>query len=68
MAEEFGILAIRDLSGYLCGVLAYRRDRDLRMGFILSVHLFTAVDVANSLLHVRALLDAVEVRATEMDR
>ena len=47
-------------------LLAYRRDRDLRMGFILSVHLFTAVDVANSLLPVRALLDAMEARATEL--
>ena len=66
VAEKSGILTISDLSGYLCGVLAYRRDRDLRLGFILSVHLFTAVDVANSLLPVRALLDAMEARATEL--
>ncbi len=61
-----GMLITRDPSGYLCGILAYRRDHDLRIGLVLSVQLFTVVDVANSLHGVRALLDAAETRASEL--
>ena len=57
---------MRDLAGYICGVLAYRLDQDLRAGAILAVHLFTAVDLVNSLRTVRALLDAAEMRALEL--
>ena len=65
-SEESGLLALCDGAGYLCGVLAYRRDWDLRAGPILAVPLFTAVDVANSLQIVRALLDAAERQASEL--
>jgi len=39
----------------------------LRAGPILSVRLFTAMDVANSLRPVRALLDAADAQARELD-
>ena len=60
------MLAMRDSSGYLCGILAYRLDHDLRDGPMLSIPLFTAVDVANSLQTVRALLDIARARASEL--
>jgi hypothetical protein len=65
-AGQSGVQALRDATGGLCGVFAYRLDWDLRLGRMLSVQLFTAVDVANSLPTVRALLDAVEVRALQL--
>ena len=39
---------------------------ELLTGPILAVHLFTAIDVANSLLTIRALLDAAEAQALEL--
>jgi hypothetical protein len=65
-AAGSGVLALRDPAGCICGVLAYRLDRDLQAGLILAVHLFTAIDLANSLRTVRALLDAVELRGVEL--
>lgn len=65
-AEGSGVLALRGPGGTICGVLAYRPDQDLRAGPILAVHLFTAVDLVNSLRTVRALLEAAEVCALEM--
>jgi hypothetical protein len=54
------------LGGCFCGVFAYRVARDLLIGPILAVYLFTAVDVANSLRTIRALLVAAETRALEL--
>lgn len=61
-----GMLALRDAGGVICGVIAYRIDRDLRIGRILAVHLFTAADLANSSRLERALLDAADARAVEL--
>jgi hypothetical protein len=66
MGEHAGVLAVRDPSAAICGILAYRLDRDLRAGRMLAVQLFTAVDLANSPRTVQALLDAAEVRAAEL--
>lgn len=66
VAKRSGVLALHDQGGYICGVLAYQLDRDLRAGLILTVQLFTAVDLINSLKTVRALLDAAEARACEL--
>jgi hypothetical protein len=66
MGEHTGVLAVRDPSGSICGILAYRLDRDLRAGRMLAVQLFTAVDLANSPRTVRALLDAAEARAAAL--
>lgn len=61
-----GVLAVRDPAGSICGVLAYRLDRDLRAGPMLAIQLFTAIDLINSPRTVRALLDAAEARACEL--
>jgi hypothetical protein len=61
-----GMVALHDGSGTVCGVLAYRRDQDLRGRATLAVPLFTAVDLANSPRTVRALLDAAEALASEL--
>jgi hypothetical protein len=63
--SQSGVLALSDASGTLCGLLAYRRDQDLRQP-VLAVQLFTVVDLANSPLTARALLDAAEIRAREL--
>jgi hypothetical protein len=64
--DDSAMLAMRDAAGYLCGILAYRVHWLLGVGPILDVHLFTAVDVTNSLQRVRALLDAAEARASAL--
>ncbi len=61
-----GVLALHDSAGFICGVLAYRFDRDLQAGAILAVHLFTVADLVNSPKTVRALIDAAEARASEL--
>jgi hypothetical protein len=61
-----GTLAVHDASHYICGVLTYRLEWDLHAGRIVGVHLFTAVDLMNSLRPAQALLDAVEIRASEL--
>jgi hypothetical protein len=65
-AKRSGVLALRDPAGSICGVLAYRLSRDLQAGPILAVHLFTAVDLQNSLRTVRALLDAANMEALKL--
>jgi hypothetical protein len=64
--KRSGVLALRDPAGCICGVFAYRLDRDLRVGPILTIHLFTAVDLLNSLRPVRALLEAADMQALEL--
>ena len=61
-----GILALRDAANCICGVGAFRLDRDLRAGPILTIHLFTAADLFNSSRIVQVLLDAAETRARDL--
>jgi hypothetical protein len=63
---ESGVLGLRDEARCLCGVLAFRLDRDVVEGPVLAVPLFTAADVANSPRTIRALLDAAETRALDL--
>ncbi|HUB62848.1 MAG TPA: hypothetical protein VL996_00075 [Methylocella sp.] len=65
-AQTSGVIGLRDSAYCLCGVLAYRLDRDLLAGPMLAVDLFTAVDVANSPRTIQALLDAAEAQAREL--
>ena len=58
------ITALRDPGGGLCGLFASRIDDRLGKR-ILTVPLFTVVDIGNSLEPVRALIDALEVRAAQ---
>jgi hypothetical protein len=64
--SEAGTLAAHDAAKAVCGVLAYRLDRDLRAGRILGVPILAAADLMNSPRPVQALLDAVEMRASEL--
>jgi hypothetical protein len=61
-----GVLGVYDTAGYICGVFAYQLDRDLRRGLMLTVQLFTAVDLTNSLRTVAAVVDVAESRAREL--
>jgi hypothetical protein len=61
-----GILALRDASDYFCAMFAYRVDPDVRRGLVLTVQLFTAVDLANSPKFAQTLLAAAEAKAREL--
>jgi len=61
-----GIIALRDTADYFCAMFAYRVDLDLRRGSVLTVQLFTAVDLANSPTFVQRLLGVAEVKAREL--
>lgn len=65
-ASVSGVLGLQDQARCLCGIMAYRLDRDLLAGPILTVPLFTAIDVANSPHVIRALLNAAESRAVDL--
>jgi hypothetical protein len=62
-----GGLALRDGAEYLNGLAVYEPEQDLQNGQVLTVHLFTALDLANSATPARVLLDAVIDRAKELD-
>lgn len=64
--RESGVHGLRDASGCLCGVLACRLDWDLLAGRVLTVPLFTAIDIVNAPRTVQALLDAGETLALEL--
>ena len=61
-----GGVGLRNEAGYLCGVLTYRIDRDLRHGTALNVDLFAALDVTGEEAATRALLQAAEETAREL--
>lgn len=61
-----GAIALRNEAGYLCGVLTYSIDRDLRYGTALGVDLFAALDVTGEEAAARALLHAAEEKAREL--
>ena len=66
-AAEGGVLAMRDSSGHLCGLITYSLYRPLGPEPILAVPLFTVVDLGNSLQAVRILLGAAERQASALD-
>ena len=59
-------ITLRNEGGYLCGLLTYRSERDLRFGTVLAVDVFCAVDVINEDAATRALLEAAEEKAREL--
>ncbi|MGH7123677.1 MAG: hypothetical protein ACREFI_04840 [Stellaceae bacterium] len=61
-----GIMALRDIGDYFCAMFAYRVDPDVRRGFVLTVQLFTAVDLANSPAFTQRLLKAAEAKARDL--
>ena len=70
LSEREGVLAgavgLRNEAGYLCGLLIYRADRHLRHGKVLSIDLFTALDVTGEAAAGSALLTAAEAKAMEL--
>lgn len=61
-----GVVGLRDSMETLCGIFTFRGDMDLEEGLVLTVDLFSAVDLANSVQIVSTLLDIVEAKAVEM--
>jgi hypothetical protein len=61
-----GILALRDTGDYFYAMFAYRVDPDVRRGLVLTVQLFTAVDLTNSPKFAQRLLAAAEAKAREL--
>ena len=61
-----GAVGLRNGAGYLCGLLIYHAERHLRHGKVLSVDLFTALDVTGVAAAANALLTAAEAKAAEL--
>ena len=61
-----GILALRDAADVICGVVAYRIEHGLQEARQFSAHLFTAVDLSNSLRTVQLLLDVITAHARQL--
>jgi len=61
-----GALGLRNAAGYVCGLLIFRVDHDLRHGKVLAVDLFIALDLLNEEEAGSALLQAVEAKAREL--
>jgi hypothetical protein len=61
-----GGVCLRNEAGYLCGVLTYRIDRDLRHGTALTIDVFAALDVTGEEAAFHALLHAAEEKAHEL--
>ena len=61
-----GAIGLRNGAGYVCGLLIYRRERDLRHGAVLAVDLFVALDLVNDHEATEGLLQAAEIKATEL--
>jgi hypothetical protein len=61
-----GVLGTVGEGGYLCGLLVYRLDRDLRHGAVLEIDLFIAVDLVDRAAAIRGLIGASEAKASEL--
>ena len=61
-----GILALRDAGDYFSAMFAYRVELDLQRGHVLTVQLFTAVDLSNSTAFAQRLLAAAEAKARDL--
>jgi hypothetical protein len=64
--QSAGAITLRNEGRYLCGLLTYHSDRDLRFGTVLTVDVFRAIDVVNEAAATRALLEAAEEKAREL--
>jgi hypothetical protein len=65
--QPAGAIGLRNEAGYFCGLLTYRTDRDLRYGTVLTIDLFTALDVINDAEATNALLQAAEEKARQLN-
>jgi len=60
-----GVLVLRDVDDYICGLMVYEVARDLFEGPVLTVSVFTAVDLANSPIPAHRLLEAARTAAAD---
>jgi hypothetical protein len=63
--EGGGLLALKEPDGYICGLVAYRRQAGLT-GRVLSVPLFTVADLANRPSLAETLVEAIEQLARQL--
>src|SRR5262245_2150348 len=61
-----GVIALCDNDSYITGLLVYELEQDLEEGAILTVHLSTGLDLANSPLPTRAILEAAAAKAQQL--
>src|SRR5262245_1276858 len=61
-----GVIALGDEDDYVSGLIVYESERDLEVGAILTIHLFTALDLANSGKPIRMMLDAAVKQAADL--
>lgn len=61
-----GAIGLRNGAGYICGLLIFRADHDLRHGKVLAVDLFVALDLLSEEEAADALLQAAEAKAREL--
>lgn len=66
LSSPSGGLGLRNEAGYICGLLVFRADLDLRHGRVLAVSLFIALDLVNEEEAASALLQAAEAKAREL--
>jgi hypothetical protein len=61
-----GALGLRHEGGYICGLIVYRKQQDLRHGMTLVVDLFVALDLVSEAPAANALFHAAEAKAREL--
>jgi hypothetical protein len=61
-----GALGLRHEGGYVCGLIVYRKQQDLRHGATLVVDLFVALDLVSDAPAANALLHAAEAKARDL--
>jgi hypothetical protein len=64
--ERSGLLGLRTDSGYYCGLLIYRNDREPWHEPRLSVELFIALDIIDARIAIDALIAATEAKAVAL--
>ena len=67
MPSSSGAVGLRNAAGYVCGLFAFRADRDLRHGPVLAIDLFIALDIVSEAEATQALLHAAEAKARELN-
>lgn len=62
-----GAIGLRSAAGYVCGLLIYQVEHDLRHGTVLAVDLFTALDLLNEERAIHALMQVADAKSRELN-
>jgi hypothetical protein len=65
-ASLCGGIGLRNAAGYICGVLVFRAEHDLRHGRVLAIDLFISLDFVSTQEATGALLQIAECKAREL--